>query len=133
MSKADPADSDFRMEERDLYREEVFTDRRVGTVRRLTPITTTGAPDPARKTVYVGQTQLLTPMGALPLTFEIEATSLEEAISKFGSGAQRAAEQAIEELRDLRREAASSIVIPETGAGAGGLGGPRGGGKIQLP
>ena len=131
MNKEDPGDNDFRMERRDLYREEVFTDRRVGTVRRLTPVTANGAADSARKIVYVGQAQLLTPMGALPLTFEIDATSLEDAVDKFGAAAQGAAEQAIEELRELRREAASSIVIPETGAG--GLGGPRGGGKIQLP
>jgi len=127
----DPGENDFRMDQRDLYREETFTDRRVGTVRRLTPVTAAGAPDAARKVVYLGQTQLLTPMGALPLTFEIDAGSLEEAIEKFGASAQRAAEQTIDELRELRREAASSIVIPE--AGAGGLGGPRGGGKIQIP
>jgi hypothetical protein len=124
---------EFRMEQRDLYREEVFTDRRVGTVRRLTPVGTDGAPDPARQVVYIGQAQLLTPMGALPLTFEIDAPTLEEAIARFGPAAQHAAEQAIEELKELRREAASSIVIPEAGAGGiGGLGGPRGG-KIQLP
>ena len=124
-------DNDFRMDDRDLYREEVYTDRRVGTVRRLVPVTTSGAPDAARKVLHIGQAQLLTPVGALPLSFEIEASSLEEAIAGFGRAAQRAAEQAVEELRELRREAASSIVVPESGMGA--LGGQPRGGKIQLP
>jgi hypothetical protein len=133
VNKTDSGDSEFRMESRDLYREEVFTDRRVGTVRRLIPVTPSGAPDPSRKVLHVGQAQLLTPVGAIPLSFEIEAASLEDAVAAFGRAAQRAAEQAIEELRELRREAASSIVIPESGVGGvGGIGGPRGG-KIQIP
>ena len=41
----------------------------------------------------------------------------------------------MEELKELHREAASSIVLPEAGGGGlGGMGGiPGGGGKIQLP
>ena len=58
-----------------LYLEEMFTDRRVGTIQRLTPVTRDGGPDQTRSVVYVGQTQVLTPAGGLPITFEIEATS----------------------------------------------------------
>lgn len=124
---------DFSMAADDLYREEIFTDRRVGTVRRLTPVTPDGADDPAREVLYLGQAQMLTPLGALPLTFEIPAATLEEAIRGFGAGAQQAAEHAIEELKELRREAASSIVIPDGGPGGrGGFGGLPGGGKIQF-
>lgn len=121
---------DFSMEADDLYREEIYTDRRVGTVRQLIPVKIGGADDPARPTLYLGQAQMLTPLGALPLTFEIPAASLEEAILAFGEGARQAAEQAIEEIKEMRREAASSIVIPE--AGQGGFGGLPGGGKIQF-
>src|SRR5690606_8906394 len=97
------------MESDDLYREEIFTDRRVGTVRRLTPVTPGGEPDPGRPVAYIGQAQLLTPMGALPLTFEIQAANLEDAVRAFGSGAEQAAEQAIAELQQMRRDAVSSI------------------------
>lgn len=121
---------DFSMETDDLYREEIYTDRRVGTVRRLIPVKIGGADDPARPTLYLGQAQMLTPLGTLPLTFEIPAASLEEAILAFGEGARQAAEQAIEEIKEMRREAASSIVIPE--AGQGSFGGLPGGGKIQF-
>lgn len=119
----------------ELYREEIFTDRRAGTLRRMTPVTADGDEDTSRSVVYVGDAQLMTPVGALPLAFEIPAQSLREALDKFPAAAQEAMERAIEELKEMRREAASSIVIPEMGGG-GGAGGPGslggGGGKIQL-
>jgi hypothetical protein len=124
-----------------LYLEEVFTDRRVGTIQRLTPVTGDGKPDSARPVIYVGQTQILTAAGALPLTFEIPATSLKEAADKFGEVAKVALNEMMDRLDELRREAASSIIVPEAGAAAqlgglaGGLpgGGLPGGGKIRMP
>ena len=81
--------------------------------------------------LYVGETQVLTPAGALPIAFEIGAGSLEEAAEKFGTLAREAIERTVKELQDLRRQAASSIVIPQGGMPpAGGMGG---GGKIQIP
>ncbi|NDD74069.1 MAG: hypothetical protein EBZ40_03690 [Gammaproteobacteria bacterium] len=109
-----------------LYREEVFTDRRAGTLRRMTPVSVDGSVDASRPVLYAGQTQLLTPGGVLPLGFEIEAKDLAEAIEKFPAAVKIALEEAIEEAREMRREAASRIVVPDA---AGGLGG---GGKIQL-
>ena len=122
-----------RMDAANLYREEIFTDRRVGTIRFLTPVTTDGQMDPGRKALYVGETQVLTPGGMLPIAFEIDARNLAEAIEKFAEGVKVAVEQTVQELRELRREAASSIVIPDRMPG--GLGGPGGPprGKIQLP
>jgi hypothetical protein len=117
-----------------LYREDVFTDRRAGSIRRLTPVTAAGAPDAARPVLFSGQTQLLTPAGILPLGFEIEAHTLEEALKKFPEGVKVALEQAIDEARELRREAASRIVVPEVGGGLGpGPGPAAGGGKIKFP
>ncbi len=117
-----------------LYREEIYTDRRAGTIRRLTPVTVDGATDPKRPVLFSGQTQLLTPAGVLPLVFEIEAGTLEEALAKFPEGVHAALEQAIDEAREMRREASSRIVVPEVGAGGIGPGGaPAGGGKIKFP
>lgn len=122
---------EVKLDSTDLYREELFTDRRAGTIRRLVPVTESGAPDAARPTLYSGQTQLLTPAGVLPLSFEIDATTLEEALRKFPEGVKEAIEQAIDEAREMRREAASRIVVPE--AGAMGPGPGAGGGKIKFP
>lgn len=119
---------DVQLDGKDLYREEVFTDRRAGTVRRLVPVTLDGQTDATRATIYSGQTQLLTPGGVLPLAFEIEAATLEEAIARFPDAVKLALEQAIEEAREYRRESASRIVVPDV-AGAGAI---PGGGKIKL-
>ena len=100
-----------------LYREEIYTDRRAGTIRRLTPVNVDGATDPKRPVLFSGQTQLLTPAGVLPLVFEIEASTLAEALAKFPEGVNAALEQAIDEAREMRREAASRIVVPEVGGG----------------
>jgi hypothetical protein len=124
---------DVELDSKGLYREDVFTDRRAGSIRRLTPVTVDGAVDPARPVLFSGQTQLLTPAGVLPLGFEIEARTLEEAIKKFPEGVKAALEQAIDEARELRREAASRIVVPEVGGGIGPGAGPAAGGKIKFP
>ena len=117
-----------------LYREDVFTDRRAGSIRRLTPVTLDGATDATRPVLFSGQTQLLTPAGVLPLGFEIEARTLEEALQKFPEGVKAALEQAIDEARELRREAASRILVPEVASGVGPVTGPAaGGGKIKFP
>lgn len=127
-------DNEIQMDNNTLYREENFTDRKMGTVRVMTPVTDDGATDISRPVLYLGQTQIMTPMGTLPISFEIDANSLAEAVSKFGEGAKQAIEQTMDELKELRRQAASQIVIPEAGGGGGFGGGvPGGGGKIQIP
>ncbi len=115
-----------------LYLEEVFTDRRIGTIRRMTPVTKEGKPDAKRAVLYVGETQIVTPVGTLPIVFDIEAASLEEAALKFGPNAKEAIERTVKELQEMRRQAASSIVIPQGGLPPGG-GGVPGGGRIQMP
>jgi hypothetical protein len=129
------------MDPTSLYREDIYTDRKVGALRMLTPVTTDGSRDLARPILYVGEAQLLTTVGALPLSFEIEAKSLDEAVGKYAAAAKEAFERAVRELQEMRRQAASSIVIPDRGAGGFGPGGgfppgagglPGGGGRIRL-
>jgi hypothetical protein len=122
--------NEIKVDPKQLYLEEIFTDRRVGTIRRLTPVNKDGARDQARAVLYVGETQVLTPAGALPIAFEIGAGSLEEAADKFGQLAKDAIERTVKELQELRRQAASQIVIPQGGLPP--MGGA-GGGKIQMP
>ena len=125
---------EVELDSKNLYREDVFTDRRAGSIRRLTPVTSDGSDDGTRAVLFSGQTQLLTPAGVLPLGFEIEAATLEEALQKFPDGVKLALEQAIDEAREMRREAASRIVVPEVGGGLGAGPAPgAGGGKIKFP
>lgn len=106
------------MDATQVYREEIFTDRKVGTIRKMTPVTLDGATDGTRPVIFVGQAQVMTPMGAVPISFELDATTLAAAVEKFGMSAEQAVQQTMRELQELRREQASSLVIPDA-AGAG--------------
>jgi hypothetical protein len=103
------------MDSTQIYREETFTDRKVGTIRRLTPVTAEGTADALRPVIFVGQAQVMTPMGAVPISFELDAVSLDGAIVKFGAAAEQAVQQTMRELQEMRREQASSLVIPDAG------------------
>ena len=106
------------MDSTQIYREETFTDRKVGTIRRLTPVSADGNADPGRPVIFVGQAQVMTPMGAVPISFELDGVSLDAAIAGFGAAAEQAVQQTMRELQEMRREQASSLVIPDVG-GAG--------------
>lgn len=124
------AENDLGMDANNLYREEVYSDRRAGTIRVLTPVTREGLTDMTRKAAFVGEAQILTPVGALPIVFEIEAASVGEAADKFAEGAKAAVARTMEELQRMRREQASGLVIADSLPG--GMPGAPGGGKIQL-
>jgi hypothetical protein len=130
---AQRAEPEAKMDPASLYREEIITDRKVGTLRVMTPLTSSGATDPARPVLYMGEAQIMTGAGPLPISFEIEAKTLGEAVDGFAAAAKEAIERTVRELQELRRQAASSIVVPQGGMGALGPGGAGGGGKIQLP
>jgi hypothetical protein len=106
------------MDPTQIYLEETFTDRKVGTIRRLTPMTADGSTDAARPVIFVGQAQVMTPMGAIPISFELDAVSLNAAIEEFGAAAEQAVQQTMRELQEMRREQASSLVIPDAAGGA---------------
>jgi hypothetical protein len=120
-----------------LYREEIYTDRKLGTLRVMLPVKADGSPDAARPTIYTGEAQLMTNMGPLPISFDIPAANLTDAVARYGDAAKVGVESALRELQEMRRQASSSLVIPPAGAASaltgGGLGGLGGGGKIQLP
>jgi hypothetical protein len=119
------------MDATSLYREEIYTDRAVGMLRVLHPVTSAGAPDAARSTVYTGEAQLMTNVGPLPISFDIPGTTLAEAVANYAEAAKEGVARAMREIAEMRRQASSSLVIPQGGALPPG--GPYGGGKIQMP
>ena len=125
-------EQDVEMSTADLSREDVFTDSKVGTIRRLTPVTPLGETDDSREVQYIGSTQIMTPAGALPLNFELPNESLQAAVEGFGDAAKVAVERTMEELREMQRQAASQIVVPKGGVDPNAMGG-MGGGGIQMP
>jgi hypothetical protein len=125
------------MDAANLYREEIYSDRKIGTIRVMVPVTREGQADPARPTLYSGEVQIMTQMGPLPVPFEIEAKSLADAVAGYGDAAKDAVEKTVQELQELRRQQSTGLVLPGSAAmpGSGlppGLGGGRGG-KIQMP
>jgi hypothetical protein len=130
MAQQDSRNINLTMDADGMYREELYSDRRLGTIRCLIPVKSDGAPDSVRKQLYVGEAQIMTPMGALPVSFDIDAATLAEAVAGYGEAAKEAVERTVKELQELRRQASSGIVIPQGGLPPGAMGG---GGKIQLP
>lgn len=134
--QAAPRASDAKMDPASLYREEIYTDRAAGTIRALIPVTRDGGPDQTRPTIYIGEAQILTNMGPLPISFEVPGKNLAEAVDNYGEAAKAGVDRAVRELQELRRQASSSIVLPGAGTSAGLAAGiPPGGlgGKIKLP
>jgi hypothetical protein len=131
--KPDERAGEPRMDPDTLYREEIITDRKVGTIRVLTPVKKDGTADASRAVLYFGEAQLLTSVGTLPINFELEAQSLEDAVSKFSAAAKEAVDRTMKDLQEMRRQAASSIVVPQGGMGGLPGGGMAPGGKIQIP
>jgi hypothetical protein len=120
-----------QMNGNELYLEENFTDRKVGVIKRLTPVDGNGNADPARDTIYQGETQIMLGNSPLPISFEISADSLADAASQFSTEAQKAAEDTIKQLEEMRRDMQNQIVVPgQGGMPPGGVGGP---GGIQMP
>jgi len=98
-----------------LYKEEAFTDLKVANIRRLIPVKPNGEPDKSRDVLFVGQTQLVTPHGPVPLSFPIEAKSLQQAIEKFPAVMEQFVEKIMEEAREMQRQEQSRIIVPESG------------------
>jgi hypothetical protein len=113
LSETERVLGDVTVDQSNLYREETFTDLRVASVKRLTPIKPDGSDDPGRPILWVGQTQLMSQAGPVPVACRIEAASLQEAMDKFPEAVNKAVQEMVEEARQIQREEASRIVIPD--------------------
>ena len=124
-------EADNAMDPNGLFREENYTDQRMGAIRKLIPVNADGSDDSSRDVAFFGSAQVMTPMGAIPLNFALEGTTIGEAAADFAGKAAIAVDEAAKELERMRREQASQIVVPGQG-GQGGMGGAgmQGGGII---
>ena len=111
------SDGDFSlvMDDKNLYREESFTDMKVGAVRQLSPVHADGTPDESRRPVYFGHTQLMSPEGPLPVSCSIDAGNIAEAMKKFPAAMKQEIAQLMAELQkaqETQRDRESRIVVP---------------------
>lgn len=114
---AQPKDIDFTVDQKNLYREESFTDLKVASIRRLIPVNQDGTDDNSRTPIFLGHTQLMSPEGPVPIQSRLVANNLEEALGGFPNAMENALAKVVENLKELqKREEAqkdeSRIIVP---------------------
>ena len=112
MSDQQNATINLSVDRSNLYREELFTDLKVCTIRRLTPVKPDGAADKMRKTIYVGQTHLVSPKGPIPVQNVVKAKDLQQAFKNFPEAMKDAMERMIEEAKKIQQQEESRIIVP---------------------
>ena len=115
---------DLRVDATNLYREDVFTDLQVATLRRLTPVKEDGSDDPSRPVLFVASTQLMSQAGPLPISTPLDAKDLRDAIAKVPDAIRAAVEEMVEEAREAQRRESSRLVVPGPGSMPPGGKGP---------
>jgi hypothetical protein len=103
---------EFKVDRKNLYKEETFTDLKVCSIRRLTPVSDDGTSDTSRKTIFVGQTSLMSPNGPLPIQAIIQAKELAQAFKRFPEAMIEAMERLMEEAKKMKQEEDSRIIVP---------------------
>ncbi len=103
---------DLKMDEKALYREESYTDMKVGAIRRLVPVTADGEDDDTRTPIFMGQTQLMSPEGPLPVNCMIEAGTLSEAIARFPEAVNKEVENIVAAAQKSQQQESSRIIVP---------------------
>jgi len=112
MSEENPLDN-IAIDGNNLWKEENFTDLQVGSIRKLTPIKSDGTEDEMRKATFSATTNIMTPGGALPISGEIEADNLAEAVDKFPDAINAAVKKLQEDMIQMQQEQANKIVTPD--------------------
>ena len=103
MPSNDPQQTiDFTVDRSNLYREESFTDIKVAAIRRLMPIKPDGSYDESRDSIFMAQTQLMSPSGPVMLQSVLDAKTLEEAMERFPKAMQKEMEKVASE--DKKKE-----------------------------
>ncbi|HNQ01049.1 MAG TPA: hypothetical protein PLQ15_13020 [Syntrophales bacterium] len=108
----DTAQRKVKVNLQNLYREEMYTDMRTAALRQLTPVKPNGEIDKTRKFVFVGQTNIMSPQGPLPVQFPIDAKNLQEAAERFPEVMDQFLTKLAEEIKEARRQEQSRIIVP---------------------
>jgi hypothetical protein len=107
-------DMELSVKENNLYQEEFFTDLDMASIRRLTPVKPNGVRDKSRKLVFVGNLNLMTPQGPLPVQAAIDARNLKEALERYPEAMKNAFGEMEEKIKKLQQEKESKIIVPGT-------------------
>jgi len=97
-------DIDFTIDKDNLYREESITDLKVASIRKMVPVNADGTDDTSRSPVFIGNSQLMTPEGPLPLQAKLNATTMDEAMKEFPQAMKQSLNETIEHLRNMQQQ-----------------------------
>ncbi len=103
---------DLTINKNNLYQEESFTDLKTGAIRRLIPINEDGSKDESRVPIFMGQTQLMSPNGPLPVSCMLEAATLAEAIENFPSAVKQEVDRIVQMAQKAQQKEDSRIIVP---------------------
>jgi len=103
---------DLNIDKTNLYQEESFTDLKTGAIRRLIPVKEDGSKDEGRAPIFMGQTQLMSPNGPLPVSCMLEAVTLSEAMEIFPSAIKKEVDRIIEIAQKAQQKDDSRIIVP---------------------
>jgi hypothetical protein len=112
MAENEAAPVELKVDRQNLYKEESFTDLKVCTIRRLSPIKPDGSADKTRKTLFFGSTNIITPKGPLPIQSMIQARELQQAVKNFPETMKSAMERLLEEVEKQKQQQESRIIVP---------------------
>lgn len=119
MAEEQNSQTELKIDKGNLFKEETFTDLKVGMIKRMTAVKSDGSEDKTRKSVFVGQTSLMTPGGPLPLQAVIQAKDLQQAIKKFPEAMKVAMDRLAEEAKKYQEQeqghvekSESRIIVP---------------------
>ena len=106
-----------------LYKEETIVDMKAATFKIMIPVKPDGSEDDSRERFITAQTTVMSPMGAIPLQAKLDASTLPEAAAEFPAAIEKAMDKLIEDAKEMQRQEASKIVVPNAAPKPG---------KIQL-
>jgi hypothetical protein len=106
--------TELKIDRGNLYKEESFTDLKVGIIKRMTPVRSDGSVDKTRKAFFVAQTSLMTPGGPFPIQAVIQAKELQQAIKKFPEAMKEAMERLAEEAKKYKEQEQNRIEKPQS-------------------
>jgi len=95
---------DLTVDRNNLYREESFTDIKVAAIRRLTPVKPDGSDDESRDSIFMAQTQLMSPSGPVVLQSILDAGNLEQAMERFPKAMQKEMDKVVAEDKKKEQE-----------------------------
>ncbi len=121
MTDSEETPKKAKFNQQNLHREEVFSDLTIGSIRRLSPVKANGEPDKTRPILFVGQSQIYTQQGPMPIQFPIDAINLQQAMEKFPTAMEEFVAHLVEQAKEFQRQEESRLIVPG-GSAPGGSG-----------